>query len=366
MKKHGNKKDYVLFLTESKIFSKILGNYDLSEAQKENVRCFFDFYSDGDRSGVWRKNVCIWIQYGLDEWIERRSKLTTLASNSLAWFILMYGEDVGLEKHKQFSATLGKRLPSSVEFWLEKGASEEEAKARVSSRQKEISKNKTFERKDSNRCKEFWTSRGFSEDEAKKQISILQRRDLDFFVSKYGPVIGPIRFSESKKNRKITWEYKDKLEHAVKTTPKNYNPIGQEITAINEFIRANNIPIKNCKYGQPKDQFWQMIPNVGFRRYDLAVFDGPDHKKLLYILEYHGPGHINFSDYTDELENEYITIMGKTLAHLGTYGQSYKNDLRKRKHILSTFPDVQYLVIWTEDLLNKRFKIDELLHKGKE
>ena len=168
------------------------------------------------------------------------------------------------------------------------------------------------------------------------------------------------KFTEARNKRKETWETKDKVEHARKATPKTFNPAGQEMQAVLGFISANNIPIENCSFGPPNQQFWQHIPNLGFRRYDLAVFTNSSKTVLKYIVEYHGPGHINFSDYHPALENELVTIDGKQLAHFGTYGNVYKNDFAKRQHILENFPDVRYIVIWPIDLKLKRFNINEL------
>lgn len=132
--------------------------------------------------------------------------------------------------------------------------------------------------------------------------------------------------------------------------------------AINGFITTNNISVLNCRFGPPSEQFWQHIPEVGYRRYDLAVFEDSTCTKLKYIFEFHGPGHINFSDYRPELEHEMITIDGKKLAFLGTYGSSYKNDLTKREHILNNYPDVKYIVMWADDLKFRRFTIEQLLN----
>lgn len=50
-------------------------------------------------------------------------------------------------------------------------------------------------------------------------------------------------------------------------------------------------------------------------------------------------------------------INGKSLPWLGTYGQSYYNDLIKRQHILDNFSEVKYFVFWNRDLTAKDFRI---------
>ena len=77
-------------------------------------------------------------------------------------------------------------------------------------------------------------------------------------------------------------------------------------------------------------------------------------------MEYHGPGHINFSDYSPEMKNAIITVNGTKLPHLGTYGNSYENDMIKRNHILKKYPHCKYYVFWNENLKEKEFKVYDL------
>lgn len=340
------------------LVKEVLGNTDLS-VYAEEIKKFFDYYNDRDRSGVWRKNIAIWISNGLTDWISRRQKLRECTSNSQEWFSLMYGVN-GDMMYKTFVSKVSSTLPSRVEFWMNKGLSKEQALVEVTKRQKAVVNEKVFSRNTSVRCVEYWTSRGHTEEVALEMVSASQRRDLDFYIRKYGDD-GVSRYESSKRSRKTTWATKDKVEHAIKATPKKYNENGREMQAIRKFIADNELSPENCKYGRPVDQFCQHIPNVGFRRYDLAVFNNSAHDTLLCIVEYHGPGHVNFSDYSPDLENEYITINGKKLSFLGTYGEAYKNDLAKRTHIEATYPNCKYIVIWGDQYIKGDLKVENLL-----
>jgi hypothetical protein len=55
-----------------------------------------------------------------------------------------------------------------------------------------------------------------------------------------------------------------------------------------------------------------------------------------------------------------ISVNGKELEHLGTYGNVYQNDMAKRMHIINNYPNVKYCVMWVNDLTEKRFKIEQL------
>lgn len=363
MKQHGNKKDAIKFFTDNKLVQTTLQGITLTADHKKQIRSFFECFPDGDRSGTWRRNISLWILHDLGDWIERRKKLSGITSSSKEWFNLIYGES-GAQKYEEFVARRISTLPSNVQYWMNRGFELDEARRLVSSSQKTKANKKVFAREQSIRCVEFWTTRGYSPDEAIKAVSQAQTRDLAFFQSTYGEMEGAIRYQKSIDSRNHTWGSKDKSEHAKKTRPRTYNENGQEMQIIRRVINDNNLSSGNCMYGKPNEQFWQQIPGVGFRRYDLAVFDSPQHEKLLYIIEYHGPGHINFSDYRPELKDEPITIKGKKLAFLGTYGGVYTNDMEKKKHIRAKFPDCQYIVIWTADIKNGELTIEKLQNRN--
>lgn len=362
---HGNSKTIEEFFLGPKVVKELLGdNFIVTDNIKSMLTEFFEYFPDKDRSAVWRKNIAIWLLYGLDNWIQRRLKLNNVTSNSLEFFELMYGNE-GKKKYLDFKATVSCRMPSTLEYWKGLGFSETDAKIKVQESQqakaKKAAKKLSGTSEFTVRSKDFWIKHGYSDEEASEKIKMLQRRDEAFYIERYGITKGIKRFNESKEKRKNTWKSKDKRKHALSTRPGSYNPHGQEIQAIRGFLSANNISESYCKFGSPKDQFYQWIPSVGYRRYDLAVFDDVEHTKLKYILEYHGPGHIRFSEFSEELRNEPISVGGKKLLHLGTYGAAFDNDTAKRNHIMTHYPGVLYLVMWTDDLTNKRFKINELL-----
>lgn len=371
MKVHGNTKNLIDWFLGPTVVRSILGNsFILSSIHKNNIKEFFEYYGKDDRSSIWRKNIAIWIKYNVDNWIQRRKDLSMTSSNSKEWYQLMYGDDWELLYNKN-CANLKKRLPSSIEFYQNNGHDKNEAMMLRNDRQRRVALKSAAKLKGTSeftvRSPKYWVRQGFSIDEAKEKVKLIQIRDLDYFINKYGYKNGIERFEQSKTKRKNTWQTKDKIEHGKLTTPNWYNPNGQEMRAIYGFLESNNISESQCRFGSPREQFYQYIPDVGYRRYDLAVYETCEKKidELKYIVEYHGPGHINFSDYNESLENELITIGGKNLAHLGTYGASYKNDQAKRKHILDNYPNVQYIIIWSNDLYEKRFRIDELLHRIK-
>lgn len=360
------KRNNIDFFIKSKPFVEILGSaFKLTTDQEVELHDFFTEFPDRDRSFIWRKNIAVWLKYNQSDWIRRRKEMAKTSANSKEFFILKYGNEHGTTLYNQFATEKKNLLPSTLQHWKSKGYSESDALKKVEEHQSAAGKKRKGNLEGSIRCIKYWINMGFTKKEAYDKVSSLQKRDLDFFIGKYGEPEGFRRYEQSKSKRKETWVTKDKKEHGKKTSPKYYNKNGQEMKSIYGFLEANNINPTRCMFGPPRNQFTQMIPDIGYRRYDLAVFKDETKTKLEIILEYHGPGHINFSDYHYSLENEPITINGKQLLYLGTYGASYKNDLEKKKFIQKNYPDTKYIVMWYDDLKNKRFNIDELLHKRK-
>jgi hypothetical protein len=313
--------------------------------------------------------IARWLSQGVQDMLGRYNLLLAegIYSQSYTACVLRYGETLGQEKYHQMNSKKTAHWPNLTQHWLNNGFTNDEAVVKVREVQHDRNKRAMIKQKSDSSWKsrhpgfkEYWVAKGLSQEEATSLVSQLQKRDLAFFTQKYGDEEGLTRYHESCARRRQTWTTKDKTQHAIVTTPKSYHPKGSEMRAINGFLMANNINPAYCKFGRPCDQFYQSIEGVGFRRWDLAVFSDENKTTLKLIFEFHGPGHINFSDYHHAMEHEPITICDKRLFHLGTYGDAYKNDMLKRNHILNKYPEVDYVVMWWHDLQEKRFKIDEL------
>jgi hypothetical protein len=346
----------------------IIGSEDLSEESKKKIE---DFFTNRNWKKYRKMSIVLahWIQLNIDDWEERYRRLTdkNVSSTSKESYLLRFGDIKGTEIYNQIVAKKKTNLPNNREYYKNKGLTEEQITDTISALQKKRNQKAQIAQKLDSSWKskhpnfvDYWIAKGHTSQQADDIVSILQKRDLHYFTTKYGTEEGTRRFEQSKAKRRQTWTVKDKYDHALRTLPQSFNPASEEIKAINEFILANNIDKKHCMYGSPRDQFWQNIPTLGFRRYDLAVFDDESRKNLKMILEYHGPGHINFSDYREDLKDEIITIKDRKLYHLGTYGSSYANDVAKRNHILETYPHVVYLVMWRHDWKTKKVLIDDL------
>ena len=251
---------------------------------------------------------------------------------SVEYFRELYGVTIGEERWNSNLTKIRDCFPSREIYWSNNGYSAEEAKLKVKEHQinASLKSQNRNHKKFSIRCKEYWIEKGYTEESAVEMVSNCQRRGISFYVEKYGDVIGIKKYNASCKKRIRTWEnkpYEERKNHYLKTIPTSFNESGQEMQAIKLILLQNDISANRCMFGPPSSQFYQWIPEHGFRRYDLAIFEDSTKTVLQYIIEYHGPGHINFSDYTSSMDNKIIEVDGRPLPHLGTCGHSYRNDI---------------------------------------
>jgi hypothetical protein len=344
-----------------KAVKNILFDYNITDVQKSAIELYFEI--NGYRNSQDRYPRLAWfLKQGIVNLIDRETELLKYNRMSVEYFRILYGSKLGEHKWYANLENIKSYLPSRIIYWENKGYSLEDAESMVKTHQKTASQQSLFRehKKFSVRCKEYWMDKGYDEELAIDLVGKSQTRDLPFYIEKYGEELGNKKYRYSCNKRIKTWENKtpeERHDHYLKTLPIIYNENGQEMQAIKLFLQQNNIPENNCMFGAPKDQFYQWIPDYGFRRYDLAVFADHTKKELISIMEFHGPGHINFSDYAESMSNSIIEINGKKLPHLGTYGNSYRNDYRKRDHIENVFPNVKYYVFWNTDLKIKDLKI---------
>lgn len=330
-----------------------------SNTQKEELLRFFEWNGGYRKSEYWFKQLSIWINLGVTDFIERKKKLEILGTQklNLEISIIRYGNIEGTKIYENKKLQDIKNFKNIKDNWKNSGLSEAEVEKSIrdiqtsrSLRGLESKNNNGGPRYYSIRCKEYWTRKGYNEEESINIVSKCQARGEEFFIQKYGKEKGKEKFKNISLSKIKTWSNKTKEEmksHYFKTLPKKYNSHGLEIKNIQKFIKENNIDENCCMYGSPADQFYQYIPNVGFRRYDLAVFEEVDKINLKIIFEYHGYGHINFSDYDESMKNKKFTSKnGFELDFLPTIGYSYNNDMIKRNHILNKFKNVNYIVKW--------------------
>lgn len=134
--------------------------------------------------------------------IDRLQKIKNLDTpNCREYFVLRYGND---EKWRTKARRCRKFLHTTKEYWISRGFEDpDQIKKAISQRQSEVSRQKTCQF--STRNYEFWVARGKTETEAKEVVAQIQRRDFNFFASKYGYEEGKERLSACIEKRKESW-----------------------------------------------------------------------------------------------------------------------------------------------------------------
>ena len=166
-----------------------------------------------------------------------------------------------------------------IEYYLKKGFSKSESHKLLVQYQSKLGKKQKKGTMEYYKTRiwrpEYWIEKGYQELEAIDIIKKMNTRDVEYYVNKYGYEKGLLKYNKLNEKKKETWKNKttdELVNHARKTAPKSYNESGQEMKVIQDFIKANNLHNYYSRYGSPKDQYWQYIPGIGYRRYDLAVF----------------------------------------------------------------------------------------------
>lgn len=153
----------------------------IKEKRKENHKSYYDIEYLTSVKGLTKEEAIIYIEEHKNS-CGRKNK-----GHNKEYFIKKHGEE--------YTENYRKRSHLCVEYWLEKGLTEEEAKNKISENQSKFSKQLTkrpivsrdemikkigenetnkFFRERSILCIEYWIKRGYSYDDAKKKISEIQ------------------------------------------------------------------------------------------------------------------------------------------------------------------------------------------------
>jgi len=125
-----------------------------------------------------------------------------------------------------------KACPSMLEFWLKKGYSEEDAKIKVSEHQSNTAKKRKYSDCSYPNQIKFWLKKGYSEENAKIEVSKSQTKfSLNICISKYGEELGKIKFNE----RQIKWARNNKKSNFSKVSQKLFWEIYEKLENKNTF-----------------------------------------------------------------------------------------------------------------------------------
>lgn len=152
-----------------------------------------------------------WVDKGMTD-IDAKKHLSESNSRDKMFFIEKYGEEIGIKKYKSMQEK--KAYSNSKEKMRDIGMSSTAIDIEVDRRWNNVSK-KSFitrfgekeglikynafcvsQKIKSKRTIDYWMSQGLSKSEAKKELSRFQNRGLDFWTSKYGDVVGVVKYKK--------------------------------------------------------------------------------------------------------------------------------------------------------------------------
>lgn len=170
----------------------------------------------------------------------------------------------------------------SIEFWTDRGWTEEEAKIKISERQKANSSKVNPSNRCSNTQLKWWTKKGYTEEEAKKLISERQATfTKEKCIEKYGKEKGEIIY----KNRQQKWrktideKYSKETQMHWLCSCKGFSKMSTKL--FNKFYNL----YKNtytCFLAPYTKEFFIMTSSKKFYLYDFCI------KELGLIFEFNG------------------------------------------------------------------------------
>ena len=235
-----------------------------------------------------------------------------------------YEEKYGKEKA---DAILRQRSQLCVEYWIEKGFNEEEAKEKISQLQKKYGDigAKKFTRKYSCKCIEYWIEKGYNEEEAKEKISSHQSTfSLEKCIKKYGVEKGTKKWEERQKKWQTTLHKNHNLH-------VGFSQISQELFDILNKQMENNDYIF---YGS-KNQEYSINENNKNYIYDFCDLD----KRK--IIEFNGDIYHGNPKFYSETDTPNPFNRQKTCKEIWEYDEIKKNIAVKH--------NFDFLTIWENE-----------------
>ena len=260
---------------------------------------------------------------------------------------------------------------SNLEYWIEKGYSEEDSLKKVKEYQKENS-NKFVKKilenpeKYTHRTQtqlNYWIEKGYNENDAKQKLKQIQdTTSLKFYNKKYGEEDGLIRYNKRVLDVAYTSSRKYYIDKYGEEEGNNlYNIILQKrivpickaskesfyfLKDIFKYLRRNGIDKKDIYWGVGHSNEWFINTGSSIFFYDFTI------PKLNIIIEYHG---IMFHPNPDKNLNKDWKCLYSGLS----YDIVLKKDILKKQ--IAIDKGYEYIEVYSDD--NLPFKLTEIINK---
>jgi hypothetical protein len=225
-----------------------------------------------------RNRLCVeyWVSKGYSE-TEAIKKISEQQKKSAKCVKTYHGKSKKMLYEKGYTEDEVRRLcltPSNIDFWINKGYSEDEAKIMVYENQKHAAKHVDYKTRLTEVNIEYWMKKGYSKQDAKKKVSERQSTfSLEICIKKYGEEKGKLRFVE----RQNKWQESLYKNGKLKS---GFSETSQELF----YKLIEHIDINDVSYiiFAKKGGELVLTDDNGFYRYDFA--DLKNNK----IIEYNG------------------------------------------------------------------------------
>jgi len=292
-----------------------------------------------------RNRLCeeYWVNkgYSKEEAIEEISKQQKKSSKCVKTY---HGKSKKMLTEKGYSEEEIKRIcltPTNIDFWVNKGYSENESKDIIRKNQIEAAKQVDFEKRLIPSNIEYWVNKGYSKEEAKQNVSEHQSTfSLEKCILKYGEEKGKKRFTE----RQVKWQETLYKNGKLKS---GYSQISQDL--FYEIIKDVGVnELNNILFAKKGGEFVLSDDN-GFYRYDYTDL------KNKKIIEYNG------DDYHGNPNKYKPTDNPNPFRKNITAQEIWDRD--KHKKLLAEKHGFEVMVIWGSEYRwgNKQEIIDKCL-----
>jgi hypothetical protein len=148
-----------------------------------------------------RNRLCeeYWVNKGYSK-DEAKKQISIQQQKSSKFVKTRHGKSKKMLREKGYNEEDVKRIcltPSNIQFWVNKGFSENQAKELISKNQSKASKHVNYQKRILPTNLEYWINKDFSEEESKQKVSEYQSTfSLKKCIEKYGEHEGKKRFTE--------------------------------------------------------------------------------------------------------------------------------------------------------------------------
>ena len=187
-----------------KAVKEILGDISPTVEQKLGIEKYFEKY--GYRKSQDRyTRLSHFITNNVVDFIAEEKRLCQYERMSEDYFCILYGTELGKMRWQDHRLKTKKGRPNCKEYWINRGYTEDESYKMITEHQKKMSirssKNRDH-KKFSIRCIEYWIENGATITEAEELVSNAQKRDIAFYIKKYGEDLGIEKYNYSCNKRK--------------------------------------------------------------------------------------------------------------------------------------------------------------------